>query len=229
MVDIWGRGVRGEHLMKAGLVSLWLLFFVSAVFYGPSLGQIQNWVDSAAMSGPLLYLGLYVVAVFALLPRPALNVAGGLLFGVGAGLFLATVGGVLSALVQFLFARHVAGETVANRLPESVRGRLDTLADHRGLIAAVQVRLIPVIPYQAINYGFGLTRIRTLHFVLGTFVGSLPATAAFVLVGAGGSDYGRPAMAAAAAVAVLMGLGWWLYSRYGNGVRRRSSPPPDAV
>lgn len=208
---------------------LWLVFFVSAVFYGPSLGQIRGWVDSAAMSGPLLYVGLYVVAVFALLPRPALNVAGGVLFGMGPGLILATVGGVLSALVQFLFARHVTGEVVASRLPESVRGRLDTLADHRGLIAAVQVRLIPVIPYQAINYGFGLTRIRTWHFVLGTFVGSLPVTAAFVLVGAGGADYGKPAMAAAAAAAVLMGLGWWLHSRYGNGARRVSSAPPDAV
>lgn len=220
--------MRSEHLVKAGLVPLWLAFFLSAVFYGPSLGQIRNWVDSAAMSGPLLYLGLYVVAVFALLPRPALNVAGGLLFGMGLGLFLATVGGVLSALVQFLFARHVAGEVVASRLPESVRGKLDTLAGYRGLSAAVQVRLIPVIPYQAINYGFGLTRIRTWHFVLGTFVGSLPVTAAFVLVGAGGSDYGKPAMAATTAVAVLVGLGWWLYSRYGNGARRRPSPPPDA-
>lgn len=228
-MDIWGKDTRGEYLVKAGLVTLWLVFFVWAVFHGPSLDQIQSWVDSAVLSGPLLYLGLYVVAVFALLPRPALNVAGGLLFGMGAGLILATVGGVLSALVQFLFARHVAGEAVASRLPGGVRGRLDALADHRGLLAAIQLRLIPVIPYQAINYGFGLTRIRTWHFVLGTFVGSLPVTAAFVLVGAGGADYGRPAMIATALLAALVGLGWWLWSRYGNGARRGSSARPDAV
>lgn len=212
----WSKGARGRHLVRAALVTLWLLFFTWALFYGPSLDQIQEWVETATLSGPLLYLGLYVVAVFALLPRPALNAVGGLLFGLVPGLVMATVGGVFSALVQFLFARHVAGEAVAERLPESVRGKLDALADHRGLLAIVQLRLVPVIPYQAVNYGFGLTRIRTWHFVLGTAVGGLPSAAALVLVGAGGGDHGRAAVLGALALAVFLALGWWLLSRRGG-------------
>ena len=155
------------------------------------------------------------------MPRPALNIAGGLFFGLAAGTVLALIGGVLAALVQFTVARYVAGDALARRLPERVRTRLEGLTGRRALLAVVQLRLIPVIPYQMVNYGFGLTGLRAGPFALGTALGSVPATAAMVVVGTGGVDLGFPVAVATGAAAALLALAWWLRSRR-SGKRGRA-------
>lgn len=202
-----GRGRR------AALLAGWVLLLVWAVSRGPDLETVRAWTADAGATGSLVYLAAYMMAVQAMVPRPALNIAGGVLFGLALGVVLALVGGVLAALAQFVVARHVAREAVSRRLPERVRGRLEGLAGGRALLAVVQLRLIPVIPYQVVNYGFGLTGMRAAPFVLGTALGSLPTTIALVLVGAGGADLGLRVALGTGAAAAVIGLVWWLYSR----------------
>lgn len=215
--ELWGR--HGGWVMRVVLAVLWAGALLAALWYGPSLREIQVWLGQSGAAGPLLYVGAYVVAVFALLPRPALNAAGGLLFGLPLGLLLALAGGMLSALAQFFFARYVAHDAVAKLLSERARTKLDRLVHGRGLLATVQLRLVPVIPYQAVNYGFGLTSIPLGHFALGTFLGSVPVTLAFVLVGAGGTGLGPRALLGGAVLVALLGVLWWVWSP-------RSDPDP---
>lgn len=210
----WGRALR------VALLAGWVALLAWAVLHGPDLETVRAWTADAGLRGAVVYLAAYVLAVQALVPRPALNIAGGLLFGLAAGVLLALAGGVLAAVVQFAVARHVAGDALSRRLPERVRNQLEGLVGWRALMAVVQLRLIPVIPYQMVNYGFGLTGLRAAPFAVGTALGSLPATAAMVLVGTGGSDLGLPVAVATGAAAALLALVWWLRSR-----RRRAREP----
>ncbi|WP_017588652.1 TVP38/TMEM64 family protein [Nocardiopsis ganjiahuensis] len=200
-------------MWRAALLAGWIGLLLWAVLHGPDLEAVQAWTADAGVLAALVYLLAYTLAVQALVPRPALNIAGGLFFGLAAGVVLALIGGVLAALVQFTVARYVAGDALARRLPERVRTRLEGLTGRRALLAVVQLRLIPVIPYQMVNYGFGLTGLRPGPFTLGTAVGSLPATAAMVVVGTGGVDLGFPVAVATGAAAALLALAWWLRSR----------------
>lgn len=200
-------------MWRGALLAGWVGLLLWAVLRGPDLETVRAWTADAGVLGALVYLAAYTLAVQALVPRPALNIAGGLLFGLAAGVVLALAGGVLAALVQFTVARYVAGDALSRRLPERVRTRLGGLVGKRALLAVVQLRLIPVIPYQMVNYGFGLTGLRPGPFALGTALGSLPATAAMVVVGTGGADLGFPVAVATGAAAALLALAWWLRSR----------------
>jgi uncharacterized membrane protein YdjX (TVP38/TMEM64 family) len=51
----------------------------------------------------------------------------------------------------------------------------------------VLVRLAAVFPFLFVNYAFGLTGIRLVPYVVATFLGILPATVAFVWLGAAGA------------------------------------------
>ncbi|MBR8742899.1 TVP38/TMEM64 family protein [Nocardiopsis sp. MG754419] len=210
-----------RRLPRAALLAAWVALLVWTLLFGPDPEVVRAWTADAGTAGFLAYLAAYVLAVQALVPRPALNVAGGVLFGPVSGLALALVGGVLAALAQFLVARYVAGDALARRLPTRVRGYLEGLAGPRALLAVVQLRLIPVIPYQMVNYGFGLTMIPVTPFVVGTALGSVPATAAMVLIGAGGTDLGLPVAVGTGTVAVLIAVVWWAYARRSGPGRGR--------
>jgi uncharacterized membrane protein YdjX (TVP38/TMEM64 family) len=210
------RVVRAADVSRLVLLMVWVALLVAALLWGPELETLQGWVEDAGAAGPLAYLAVYLVAVFAFLPRPALNAAAGLLFGISFGLVLAVAGGVGAALAQFSVARYVAGDAVARRLPEGARTRLESLAGGRALLAVLQLRLIPVIPYQVVNYGFGLTRMRMWPFAMGTLLGGVPSTAALVLVGVGGTDLGVPVAVGGAVLAVVIGVVWWARSRGGR-------------
>ncbi|WP_026116606.1 TVP38/TMEM64 family protein [Nocardiopsis valliformis] len=216
-------GKKWGWVWRGALLAGWVGLLVWAILHGPDLETVRAWTADAGVLGAVVYLAAYTLAVQALVPRPALNIAGGLLFGLAAGVVLALAGGVLAAFVQFAVARYVAGDVLARRLPEAVRTRLEGLVGGRALLAVVQLRLIPVIPYQMVNYGFGLTGLPVVPFVLGTAIGSLPATVALVLVGTGGIDLGLPVAVATGAAAALIALVWWLRSRK----RRKSATGAD--
>ncbi|WP_159941966.1 MULTISPECIES: TVP38/TMEM64 family protein [unclassified Nocardiopsis] len=208
-----GTGHARAAAPRLALLALWAAVLVLALVRGPDPETLREWVEEAGAAAPLAYLCVYAAAVFALLPRPVLNAAAGLLFGWPWGLPLALVGGVCAALAQFWVARYVAGETVARLLPEGVRTRVDALEGGRALLAVLQLRLLPVVPYQAVNYGFGLTRMGAWPFAAGTLAGGVPATAALVLVGSGGADLGVPAAVGACVLAAVLGLAWWWHAR----------------
>ncbi|RKS07969.1 putative membrane protein YdjX (TVP38/TMEM64 family) [Nocardiopsis sp. Huas11] len=214
------RGALGGRVARIAVVVVWVVALVAAWRYGPDADAVRAWVGAAGPAGAAVYLGAYVPAVFALVPRPLLNAAAGLLFGLVPGVLLALVGGVVAALVQFSVARYAASEAIARRLPSGVVEWLEGLTGRRALVAVVQLRLVPVVPYQAVNYGFGLTRAGALPFALGTFLGGIPATTALVLVGAGGADVGVPVAVGGTVLAVGIAVVWWLRSRAASTQRR---------
>jgi uncharacterized membrane protein YdjX (TVP38/TMEM64 family) len=112
-------------------------------------------------------------------------VAAGLLFGVIMGVVWATAGSVLGAVAGFLIARYINGgwfslESVPKLGPILLR------AEKGGWRAVTALRLIPVIPHSLANYALGLTRLKLGDYTLGSFLGQLPMTIAYVDFAAAG-------------------------------------------
>ncbi|MBA3745950.1 MAG: TVP38/TMEM64 family protein [Solirubrobacterales bacterium] len=75
----------------------------------------------------------------------------------------------------------------------------------RGLSAVIGLRLLPVIPFNALNYAFGLSSVRRRDHAIGTAVGIVPGSVAFVALGDSIADPGSVGfMASLGAVAVLV-------------------------
>lgn len=155
----------------------------------------------------VVFAGIYAAATLSPLPKTVLTLASGALFGVPVGLAVVLVGANVGAVVGFWIGRALGPETV-RRLVGTRVDRFDGLLGRRGFLAILTARLIPVVPFTAVNYLAGLTVVRLRDFVAGTALGMIPATTAYVTVGAYGATPGSwPFLAAVAALVLLTLVG----------------------
>lgn len=83
-------------------------------------------------------------------------------------------------------------------------GVLDELLRRRGLLAVIGVRLVPLLPFAALNYACGLSAVRPRTYIVGTAIGILPVAAAYATIGAFGASPGSlPFLLALGGLAVL--------------------------
>lgn len=152
-----------------------------------------------------VFVAVFALGTLAFVPKPALGATAGLLFGAERGLPLAVLGTTLGAALAFGLGRGLGREA----LRPLVRGRMLTAADRRlteqGFRSVLLMRLVPGVPFQAVNLGAAVSGVRTGPFLGGTALGVLPGTAAYVVAGSAAGSPGSPAFVISTAVIVLMG------------------------
>lgn len=134
---------------------------------------------------PAIFAGAFALATVLFLPGSIFGLAGGILFGPLWGTVWNLVGGTLGATAAFLLARFVAADWIAAR----AHGRLKTVlsgVEAEGWRFVALVRLVPLIPFNLLNYALGLTRIPLSQYVLATLACMLPGTAAYAWLGYAG-------------------------------------------
>ena len=148
------------------------------------LVAVRDWIDGLGKLGPVAFVGIYIVAVVAAVPGSALTIAAGVLFGSVVGTILVSVGSTVGASLSFLIARYLARGATANWLSGSERfRRLDRMTERHGAVIVALTRLVPLFPFNLLNYGFGLTRVRFGTYVFWSWLCMLPATVIYVVGG----------------------------------------------
>ncbi|PFG32873.1 TVP38/TMEM64 family protein [Sanguibacter antarcticus] len=178
------------------------------VFGTPDVDELRARVDAAGAWAPLLFFALY--AALASIPSPVglLTVAGGALFGMWAGAGLSLAGALVGATIAFGLGR-VLGRDAVDRLIRGRLERVDTLLRDHGLSAVLIVRLVPLVPFLAINYASGLSGVRLRHYVVGSAVGMLPGSLAYAALGAYGTNPWGLAGAITGLLVLVAGGAWW--------------------
>ncbi len=147
---------------------------------------LQVWIENAGIAGPLLFMAIYIVGTVLFLPGSVLTLAGGALFGPWWGTLYNLTAATLGAMLSFLIARHLAADTVDRWVEEKTEGRLKQIkqgVEKEGWQFVAFTRLVPLFPFNLLNYALGLTRIRFSHYSLATFVCMLPGAAAYTYLG----------------------------------------------
>ena len=83
--------------------------------------------------------------------------------------------------MAFLVSRYIARDWIEDKLKSPRWRRLDEGVEKRGWKIVAFTRLIPLFPFNLLNYAFGLTKIKFLHFAAATFIFMLPACIAFIV------------------------------------------------
>ncbi|RKU30347.1 TVP38/TMEM64 family protein [Candidatus Poribacteria bacterium] len=122
-------------------------------------------------------------SVIAPLPAFLITFANGLLFGVWWGAALSWSSAMLGAALCFFIARLLGRPVIVRLLNESAVNTSDRFFQRYGKHAVLIARLIPVISFDAISYGAGLTDMRFLGFAIATGIGQLPATLLYSYLG----------------------------------------------
>jgi uncharacterized membrane protein YdjX (TVP38/TMEM64 family) len=136
---------------------------------------------------PILFLFLYAVGAVLFVPGSVLTVAGGALFGPVWGTVWNLTGATLGATLAFVIARYVASDWVAARSGERL-GRLMRGVEEEGWRFVAFVRLVPLFPFNLVNYAFGLTRLRLREYVIASFVCMAPGALAYTYLGYAGRE-----------------------------------------
>lgn len=187
---------------------LLLLLFVALVgtvgfFFAPTdLEAVRDWAAGLGAGGAVLFVLGYAALTLTPVPKNLLTIAAGLVWGFWLALALVYVGALLGAAASFVIGRLLGREAV-ERLTGARVARLDAALAHRGLLAVLGARLVPIIPFTLINYGAGLTAVRRRDYALGTAIGIIPGSAAYVALGAFGFEFGPPFWVALAVLGIL--------------------------
>jgi uncharacterized membrane protein YdjX (TVP38/TMEM64 family) len=172
----WWRPV----LLVAIIVVILVLARILGI--GERLAALRSWIEGLGPWGPVVFFFLYAAAVVAAVPGSALTVAAGALFGSVLGVIVVIHAATLGASLAFLIARYVAREAVARRLSSNATfQRLDRLTEEHGAVIVALTRLVPLFPFNLLNYGFGLTRIPFRTYVLWSYLCMLPGTILYVV------------------------------------------------
>lgn len=172
--------------MKSRLPLLILLVagIALAIFYRDRFDAqtLEGWIDSAGVAGPLLFMLIYALGTVFFLPGSVLTLAGGALFGPLWGTFYNLTAATVGATLSFLIARHLASDWVE----EKTGGRLKQLkegVEGEGWHFVAFVRLVPLFPFNLLNYALGLTRIKLTHYIIASYLFMLPGAIAYSYLG----------------------------------------------
>jgi uncharacterized membrane protein YdjX (TVP38/TMEM64 family)/rhodanese-related sulfurtransferase len=148
---------------------------------------LQAWISDAGVLAPLLFMLIYVLATVLFLPGSVMTLAGGALFGPVLGAFYNITGATLGAALAFLISRYMASDWVKDKAGGKVR-QLIYGVEVEGWRFVAFVRLVPLFPFNLLNYALGLTRIRFLHYLIATYIFMLPGAIAYTYLGYAGRE-----------------------------------------
>lgn len=165
------------------VVAVVTLMVVAKVFdLGGKLELLKEWIAGLGKWGPIVFVFAYIVATVAMVPGTALTVGAGALFGSVKGVLLVSVGSTIGAAFCFLIARYFARESISKWLEGNDKFRkLDGMSVHHGAIIVAITRLVPLFPFNLLNYGFGLTGVNFWTYMLWSWACMLPGTILYVV------------------------------------------------
>jgi uncharacterized membrane protein YdjX (TVP38/TMEM64 family)/rhodanese-related sulfurtransferase len=152
-----------------------------------NVAALESWIKAAGALGPVLYMTVYAVATVLFLPGSVLTLAGGALFGPVWGTLYSLTGATLGATVAFLAARYLASGWVSRKASGWTKQLIEGV-EKEGWRFVAFVRLVPLFPFNLLNYALGLTRIGLVAYIVASYVFMFPGALAYTYLGYAGRE-----------------------------------------
>lgn len=200
-----------KKLLRISVLLLLVAGIAAAIIFRDQFdaNALESWVKDAGSAGPLLFMLIYAIGTVFFLPGSILTLAGGALFGPVFGTFYNLTAATIGAMVSFIAARYLAHDWVEKK----TGGRMKQLkqgVEGEGWKFVAFVRLVPLFPFNILNYALGLTKIKFSHYSIATYIFMLPGAGAYTYLGyvgreavAGGDGLIQKIMLAFALLAIV--------------------------
>lgn len=200
-----------KKLLRVSILLLLVAGIAAAIIYREHFdaAELEGWVKDSGSAGPIVFMLIYVIGTVFFLPGAVLTLAGGALFGPIYGAFYNLTAATIGAMISFIAARYLAHDWVEKK----AGGRMKQLkqgVEGEGWKFVAFVRLVPLFPFNVLNYALGLTKIKFSHYSIATYVFMLPGAVAYTYLGyvgreavAGGDALIQKVMMALALLAIV--------------------------
>ncbi len=152
---------------------------VGDLFSREGIGTAVEWLRGSSWA-PLIFIGLYAGATALAMPGSILTLAGGAIFGLFWGTLYNSIAANIGANLAFGVAR-LLGRDGIKRLAGKRLDALDRATENYGFRGLLTLRLIPAVPFNALNFGSGLTAISWPTYAVATAVGIFPGTFVYTM------------------------------------------------
>lgn len=185
-VVIWFKA----HWPRIAVAAIWAALLAAGLAWAIAhdlsireiLAIIYRFVASNPLA-PLVYIIVYALRSFTLFPAMWLTIAAGSLFGFVPGVLWALIGENLSANISYAFARFFRREDPEQAVETRRLSLFRRLLIQQAFPTTVVLRA-SYLPFDLVNYGCGLLRVRWLPYMVGSLIGMLPPMITFVSFGA---------------------------------------------
>lgn len=145
--------------------------------------QLTLWYQANPLQFISLFMLVYITATALSFPGATiLTLAGGAVFGLGLGTLLVSFASSMGATLAFLAARWLARDAVQKRFAHPLQA-INQGVEQEGGFYLFSLRLVPLIPFFAINLMMGLTPMKTFTFYWVSQLGMLAGTLVYVNAG----------------------------------------------
>lgn len=203
---------RKAHPVKRAILTLWAIVFIAGIIFSTtyiffhlgiakSIERMQEilFYEDFSFLNILFFLSLFVVRNIFFIPISLLLALGGTLFGVWLGLLLCGIGEIIGGTIGFFFARYY-GRTFFKSEQVPLLDIIDKKVETHGFLTIFVLRLLPILPFDLINFAAGLSRIRFSSYFYATSISIWPDCLFFVLLG---SSVKNPKMIVFAGILIL--------------------------
>ena len=150
--------------------------------------NITNYLDIFGNLAPLVFILIYIIATVFFLPGLILTILAGVLFGPFFGTIYSIIGATIGATLAFLSARTIAREKVEKMIEGKKLDYLKKSVEDEGWKFIAYTRLVPLFPFNLLNYSYGLTNVKLRDYFCASFIFMLPGTFAYVYLGFAGTE-----------------------------------------
>ena len=208
-------GITAAVVLAVGALLWWLSTLITP-------DELQAWLRGFGVWAPLVYVVIVIVFPIIFMPVAPLAMMSGLLFGLWWGYLYTIFGCIINCSLMYWMTQHLGKERVQTflqkRLSPAWLARIESLEGRTGFFFLVILRLTALIPYNVINYAFGLTNMKFRDFMLASIIGILPDMLIYVNMGDKALDITSPDFWLALALLGLflilsVALMWWFFPR----------------
>lgn len=173
-----------KNIIRILIFILLLAGIALAVIYREQINveRLESWVNDAGIAGPIVFMLVYIIGTVVFFPGSVLTLAGGALFGPVLGTFYNLTAATVGAVISFAAARYLAHDWVEQK----AGGKLKSLkqgVESEGWRFVAFTRLVPLFPFNLLNYALGLTKIKLNHYSVATYICMLPGAIAYTYLG----------------------------------------------
>lgn len=144
-------------------------------------------LDGLGFWAPVVFICLFAIATVAFLPGLVFALAGGVMFGPVLGTLYNLSGATIGAVLAFMAARYLASDWVQKKTGPRLE-RIVLGVEDEGWRFVAFTRLVPLFPFNLLNYALGLTRIPLAHYTLATVVCMAPGAIVYTYLGYAGRE-----------------------------------------
>jgi len=193
------------------IVFLLIVILIFALIYLKNIGvlnnldskSIKNWVSSFGALAPFIYVTMFSLVPLTLFPDSILAIAGGMAFGLLKGSIFTIIGALIGGTISFYISRLLGREIVE----KIVRGKgkwFEEGIENKGFLLILTLRLIPLVPFDIISYGAGLSKIKYSDFAFATLIGIIPGVLIFSNLGDKTLDVQSPQFIIAIGILIIL-------------------------